>query len=174
VAFNPILLGGDIAEWSGLEFYQNLKDETVQLVMTEAFGLIATYLGAKYASIGSFAAGIIVETAKIILQSVFLISSWDSAEAMLASAFMSMVMLIFAITDFGSTASNFLVLMIDKLRWVCGGVVNALTLILVKLKDMFLWGRGAASWLVDAMEIGADFVLMVVAWRRCQELLHGV
>ena len=173
LAFNPILPGGDVAEWNGLEFYQSLRDEAIQLVMIEAFGLIATYLGAKYTSIGSFVAGIIVEAIKIGIQGFLLWPSWNNAEAMLASALVSMVMLIFAITDFGSTASNFLVRLIDGLKWVCGGAVGALTLVLVKLKDMFLWGRGAASWLVDAMEIGADFVLLVVAWRRCQELIHG-
>jgi len=83
-------------------------------------------------------------------------------------------MLLFAITDFGSTVSNFLTMFIDELVYLFGWpLVNSLIVILTKLKDMFLWGRGAASWLVDAMEIGADFVLLVVAWRRCQELIHG-
>lgn len=48
---------------------------------------------------------------------------------------------------------------------------SVFTLIFAKLKDMFLWGRGAASWLVDVMEISADMALMVFAWRRYQELV---
>lgn len=172
VGFNPILPGGEVVEWNGLEFFSSLSDEVLQIIGIEAFGLIATYLVAKYTSIGSFIAGVAVEVTKIILQSLFLLPSWYSAEKMLASALMSAIMLVFVITDFGSAVSNFLVRLIDGLKWVCGGATTALTWVLVKLKDMFLWGRGAVSWLVDLMEILADAALTVIALRRCNDLLR--
>ena len=172
LGLNPILPGGETAEWNGLEFFNSLESEIVQTIGIEALGLIGTYLAAKYLSLASFVAGIIAEGAKIGLQILFLIPSWNSAEAMLASALMSIVMMIFAMTDFGSTASNILVRFIDGVKWRCGGAVTALTWILMKLKDMFLWGRGASSAVVDLMEIIADAVLAIAALRRSIELLH--
>ena len=174
VGFNPILLGGEIAEWNDLNFFNGLRDEVLQTVGIEAFGLVATYLLAKYLSIGSFTAGILTELVKIGFQVGFLFPGWNSAEGMLASAVMSAVMLLFALTNFASTVSNFLVRIIDELAWLCKGAVSALTWVLAKLKDMFLWGRGAYSAVVDVMEVVADATLLVLALRRSNELLHGV
>lgn len=173
VGFNPILPGGEVAEWNGLEFFSSLGSEVVQLIAIEAFGLIGTYLLAKYASIGSFLTGIAIEIVKILIQVGFLSPSWNSAEAMLASALMSTIMMVFVITDFSNTVSSCLVRLIDGLKWICGGAVTALTWVLVKLKDMFLWGRGASSAIVDVMEIVADAVLGVIALRRYNQLIHG-
>jgi len=170
LAFNPILPGGDSADWNGLEFFQSLGNEVLQVIAIEAFGLVVTYLIAKYTSLISFWAGALVEAIKIGVQGFLAWLNWDNREAMLASALMSLVMLIFAATDFGSTVSNFLVRIIDKLKWVCGNAAGTLAFILVKLKDMFLWGRGAASWLVDTMEIVADAVLLGICLRRYIEL----
>jgi hypothetical protein len=171
IGFNPILPGGEVAEWNGLGFFSSLSGEVLQTIGIEAFGLIATYLAAKYTSIGSVLAGIAIEFTKIVLQSLFLVPNWNSADAMLASALMSAIMLLFAITDFGSTVSNFLVRMIDELKWICGGATNALTWVLVKLKDMFLWGRGSLSWVVDLMEILADAAFTIITLRRYLDLL---
>jgi hypothetical protein len=147
--------------------------EIVQTIGIEALGLVGTYLAAKYLSLTSFVAGIVAEGVKVGLQILFLIPSWDSAEAMLASALMSVVMLLFAITDFGNAVSNVLTRFIDGLRWVCGWpLVNSIIWILTKLKDMFLWGRGACSAVVDLVEIVADAALAVAALRRSIELLH--
>jgi hypothetical protein len=173
VGFNPILPWSETCSWDGLEFFAGLDDEMIQFVVAEALGLIGTCLLAKYASIGSFFVGIGVETAKIIAQWVFLYPSWNSAGQMLASALMSLVMLVFVVTDFGRTASNFLVRIIDYLRWICGGVINMFTWILAKLKDMCLWGIGALSKWVDAMEAISDATLFFVACGRYNQLIHA-
>ncbi len=86
---------------------------------------------------------------------------------------MSGVMLLFVLTDFKSSVSNFIVRIMDELAWICGSAVGALTWILEKLKDMFLWGRGACSAVVDVMEILADATLLVLALRRSNELVKG-
>ena len=171
VAFNPILPGGEIADWDGMVFFSSLGEEVVQTAAIETFGLVSTYILAKCTSLTSFWGGIIVEGLKIGIQGALLLSfGWNSAQAMRASSLMSLVMLLFALTDFGSAVSNFLTRLIDELRWICGFAVTSLTVILKTLKDMFLWGRGASSSIVDTMEIVADAALAVIALRRSVDL----
>lgn len=173
IAFNPILPGGEIAEWNGLEFFNGLVNEVLQTIGIEALGLILIYLGARYTSLTSFWAGIIAEALKIGLQGFLLMPSWDNVDAMRAVSVMSFIMLVFALTDFGSIISNFVERLIDKLRWICGVSVISFMWILTKLKDMFLWGRGAASAIVDAMEIVADAVYFILAGVRIMELIYS-
>jgi len=173
VGFNPILPGGETCAWNGLEFFGRLEGEAIQLVAMEALGLIGTYLLAKYTSLGSFLVGIGIEFLKIGAQFLFLIPSWNNAMAMLASAVMSVIMLVTVVTNFGSSATNFLIGIINALKWFCGGpAVNMLTWVLVKIKDMFLWEIGALSKWVDGMEAVADAILLITAIARYNQLIN--
>jgi len=173
LGFNPILPGGEIAEWDGMEFFASLGEEVAYAFAIEFAGLVATYVIARYASLTSFMAGIAVEAGKIVFQTALFFKDWNSLEGMLASSLMTIVMLLFTLTDFFSTASNYVTWFIDSLlKGICLGAVNALTWTLFTLKDMTLWGRGALSAVVDLMEIFADVAMLVIGLRRCVELLN--
>ncbi len=170
VAFNPILPGGEIADWSGLEFFAALVEELVTEVFIQAIGLIATYIVARYIPLPLAPTAILIEVGKNILQGLLFLGDWENALRLLACGLVSLTMMFFALVNF-YTSPNLFLKFVNALWTIVGhGVQGALRWVMVALTEMAMFGKLAGNKIIDGIEILADFTIALVAFIRYIDL----
>jgi hypothetical protein len=165
IGFNPILPGGEVADWSGLEFFGAVVGEVIEETLIEATTFIGTYLVARTVGLAQPWIGGVMEFAKIVLQTALFLADWDDALRMLATGLVSIAMSFFAIVNF-YTQPNIFLKFVDVLWSICGSAKGALRWMLMTLTDMALVGKAVSRSWIDAVEATADFVIGLTALLR--------
>ncbi len=174
LGFNPLLPGGEVGSWDGLEFFGSLVGEVFQTTLIEGLTLLGTYLASRYLGIPFGSLGLIIEAGKIGLQLLLFLSDWNSASKMLAAGLVSLTMAFFAlgmkaISYQGSVLLRFL----EELRGAIGGtVLSVLNWMFVQLEVIAatafdILGRS----IVDIVEICSDMAIGVIALLRYVDLV---
>jgi len=169
IGFNPILPGGEVADWSGLEFFGALVGEVLEETLIEAFALIGAYLVARTIGIAQPWIGVAIEAGKISAQALLFLSDWDDALRMLAAGLVSIAMSFFAIVNF-YVQPNIFMKFVDALWSLCGSAQGALRWMLMRLTEMALLGKAVSRSWMDAVEATADFVIGLTALLRYVDL----
>ena len=170
VGFNPLLPGGEVADWSGLEFFGSLSWEVFQETLIQAVGLIGQYLLARaVGTIQPWIGGAIM-AGKIIAQGWLFLGDWDNAMKMLASGLVSIAMSIFALADFYFQFNVFM-RFVDTLWGIFGhSVQGVLRWMLMRLTEIGLFGKALSRHWIDAVEATFDFVTGLIALMRYTDL----
>ncbi|MCK4481807.1 hypothetical protein KAU55_01170 [Candidatus Bathyarchaeota archaeon] len=92
VGFNPLLPGGEIWFWEGLEIFEEILEEVWQDIMLDLMGIFISYTIAKGLSVWNLAAGLVAEGFKAAIQYTFLALSWNNLEKMLAMSIANFLM----------------------------------------------------------------------------------
>jgi len=169
IGFNPILPGGEVADWSGLEFFGALIGEILEETLIEATALIGTYLVARTVGIAQPWIGVIMEAGKIGAQTLLFLADWEDALRMLATGLVSIAMSFFAVVNF-YFQPNIFMKFVDALWALCGAAQGALRWMLMTLTEMALFGKAVSRSWIDAVEATADYVIGLTALLRYIDL----
>jgi len=174
LGFNPLLPGGDVCSWGGLELFEALGGEVFQTTLIESLALLAAYVTSRYLGIPFGTLGLIIEASKIGLQLLLFLSDWNSASKMLAAGLVSLAMAIFALSikTISSQGSIFLRFIQTLRRLVDSTVLSILDWMLIQLEVIAatafdIFGRS----IVDIIEICTDMAIGVIALLRYVDLV---
>jgi hypothetical protein len=161
VGFSPILPGGEVHHFEGLEFFQDVLEEFVEELQRDVVLLFGEYVSAKILSfIPPWGLAAIPLSLKFVTQLGMLLNSWNDHARMGAVVLVNIIMgLIACAAPLGAAFLSALQGLVyaetmSALYMVLNGVIVAATPI------QFL-----RSW-VDAVEIFMDFGFAVTAYAR--------
>jgi hypothetical protein len=175
---NPILPGGEIAEWSDdlVQLFDELIEESLITIALEVCGMYAAYLLARVLSIigraaqpWMFGVAIGLMLGKFAVQGYLWFKAINDRIAMLASALANTLLAIFALGRL-DLVGKFVKAIIRVLAGSAGSAMQSLfqdmLAVLNKVDRTFKFCR---DW-IDGTEIIFDCTLAVVSWIRFFQL----
>lgn len=160
VGFNPLLSGGEIFEWEGLEIFAAVLEEIIEEVTIDVIGLFIGYLAAKALSVWNPACGILAEATKGGLQFFLLVvRNWNDKIDLLVSAMVNIMMGLFALI---ANIGKIFIQVLLKLT----SASTALLSLHFKLLHVLFIAQFSSRWWLDVIEIAIDFTLAGVAFVR--------
>jgi hypothetical protein len=162
VGFNPILPGGETADWERLEIFGAIMAEVVQEIIVDAIGLFAGYFAAKLLSIWNPAVGIIAEAVKGSLQFALLVANeWNDKIGLLASSIVSFIMGFIALkVEIGKA-------FIETLYHLISGAASAaLTDLSWKLLHVIFVAQFTGRWWLDYVDAAINWFIGSIALVR--------
>jgi hypothetical protein len=161
VGFNPILLGGEVGDWDGVEFFSDLNEEFLQELIVDMIGIFIGYVVAKGLSLWNWVGAALALSAKFILQLMFLYPDWNNAPRLLATGIANIILGFIALTtSIGKAFLN------ELFNVVTAGTMSALYLmyngLVVAAEPIKAIGR---TW-VDGADAFINFIVAGIALYR--------
>jgi hypothetical protein len=162
IGFNPVLPGGEIADWERLEVFGMVVAEVVQEIIVDVIGLFAGYFAAKVLSVWNPAVGIIAEAVKGALQFALLVAyEWNDKMGLLVSSIVSFIMGFIALNvEIGKAFIQVLY------HSISGAASAALTDLHWKLLHVIFVAQFTGRWWLDYVDAAINWIIGGIALIR--------